>query len=442
MPLLVACFALSRMAHAVVPAPDGGYPGFNTAEGQNALFSRTTGVWNTALGAFTLFGDTTGTGNTAVGINGLRNNVTGQFNTAVGLNALYFNNGDPAAGTGSENSAFGTYTLFHNITGFGNTANGAFALFNNTDHSFNTANGFQALFTNRTGQDNTATGAHALFSNDGDPSNSEGSENSAYGTDALFANTTGYANSAFGSGALDTNTSGSFNTATGFLALGDAFASPGGNLQTGSSNTAIGALALGNLTTGNGNIALGIAAGSAVTTASNVICIGDIAGQNIDNSCFINNIFNTTLTLGSAVFINSDGRLGLLTSSQRFKEEIKPMERASEVLYSLTPVAFRYKKGIDPQGVPQFGLVAEDVQKVIPDLVVRDKEGKPYSVRYDQVNAMLLNEFLKEHRKVQELEKGMAAVAAQFKEQAAQIQRVSAQVEMNRPTTQVVLNNP
>ena len=124
-PVLVVCFALSQKAQAVVPAPDGGYPGFNTAEGQNALFSRTTGVWNTALGAFTLFGDTTGTGNTAIGINGLRNNVTGQFNTAVGLNALYFNNGDPAAGTGSENAAFGATALFHNTTGAVNCAFGA-----------------------------------------------------------------------------------------------------------------------------------------------------------------------------------------------------------------------------------------------------------------------------------------------------------------------------
>jgi Chaperone of endosialidase len=424
--------ALAQGAQAVSPPPDGGYPGGNTAEGQNALFSVNTGTYNTAVGFFSL-----------------KSNTEGQFNTATGAGALLVNTGD-------QNMATGAGALLSNTTGFGNTANGAFALFNNTDHSFNTANGFQALFTNRTGQDNTATGAQALFSNDGDPSNIEGSENSAYGTDALFSNTTGYANSAFGSGALDTNTSGSFNTATGFLALGDAFASPGGTLQTGSSNTAIGALALGNLTTGNGNIALGIAAGSAVTTSSNVICIGDIAGQNIDNSCFINNIFNTTLTLGSAVFINSDGRLGLLTSSQRFKEEIKPMERASEVLYSLTPVAFRYKKGIDPQGVPQFGLIAEQVEKVNPDLIVRDKEGKPYSVRYDQVNAMLLNEFLKEHSKVQQLEatvaqqhndfettitelkKEMKRVAARFEEQDARIQKISTRVELSEAETGTV----
>jgi Chaperone of endosialidase len=424
--------ALSPIAQAVTPAPDGGYPGGNTAEGHNALLRLTTGVYNTAVGLFSL-----------------ESNATGNFNTATGAGALF-------ATTADENTATGAGTLFSNTEGEANTAHGGFALFNNTEGSDNTADGFEALFTNRTGQNNTATGAQALFFNDGDPTNNEGSENSAFGNNALFSNTTGYANSAFGAGALGSNNSGSFNTANGFLALGDAFASPGGTLQTGSSNTAIGALALGNLTTGNGNIALGIAAGSAVTTSSNVICIGDIAGQNIDNSCFINNIFNTTLTLGSAVFINSDGRLGLLTSSQRFKEEIKPMERASEVLYALTPVAFRYKKGIDPQGVPQFGLIAEQVEKVNPDLIVRDKEGKPYSVRYDQVNAMLLNEFLKEHSKVQQLEatvaqqhndfettitelkKEMKRVAARFEEQDARIQKISTRVELSEAETGLV----
>src|SRR5206468_12144106 len=126
------------------------------------------------------------------------------------------------------------------------------------------------------------------------------------------------------------------------------------------------------------------------------------------------------------------------TSSRRFKEDIKPMDRASEALFALQPVTFRYKKGIYPQGVPQFGLVAEDVEKVNPDLIVRDKDGKPYSVRYEQVNAMLLNEFLKEHRKVEKLEKGMDVLAAQLKEQAAQIQKVSARVEINKARPGVV----
>jgi len=153
------------------------------------------------------------------------------------------------------------------------------------------------------------------------------------------------------------------------------------------------------------------------------------------------------------VFINSDGKLGTTTSSRRFKEEIKPMERASEALFALKPVTFRYKKGIDPQGIPQFGLVAEDVEAVNPDLVVRDKEGEVNTVRYEAVNAMLLNEFLKEHRKVEELKKDFQTTVAQhqkeiqaltalLKEQAAQIQKVSARLEVNKPTPEVVLNKP
>ena len=115
------------------------------------------------------------------------------------------------------------------------------------------------------------------------------------------------------------------------------------------------------------------------------------------NTCYIKSIFGQTNNLGSAVFIDANNKLGTLTSSKRFKEEIKPMDKVSEALFALKPVTFRYKKEIDPAGTPQLGLVAEEVEKVNPDLVVRDKEGKPYSVRYDQVNAMLLNEFLKEH---------------------------------------------
>jgi trimeric autotransporter adhesin len=201
---------------------------------------------------------------------------------------------------------------------------------------------------------------------------------------------------------------------------------------------------------------VGFNAGFDVTTADNVIVIGtNIGGENVDHSCFISEIFGQTSSGGTAVFINSNGRLGTATSSRRFKEAIKPMKQASETLFALKPVTFRYKKGIDPQGIPQFGLVAEEVEKVDPALVVRDKEGKAYSVRYDQVNAMLLNEFLKEHRKgeeqsreilgqratITELKKGMATIVAQLREQAVQIQKVSAQLEASKRATQVV-NNP
>jgi septal ring factor EnvC (AmiA/AmiB activator) len=152
----------------------------------------------------------------------------------------------------------------------------------------------------------------------------------------------------------------------------------------------------------------------------------------------------------------SNGQLGVAPSSARFKDKINPMDNASEALLALKPVTFRYKKEIDPAGTRQLGLVAEDVERVNPDLVVRDKEGKPYSVRYDQVNAMLLNEFLKEHRKVEqqdrklqeqeatttELKKEIASLTATVKEQAAQIQKVSAQVEASSRVARMVLNSP
>jgi len=161
----------------------------------------------------------------------------------------------------------------------------------------------------------------------------------------------------------------------------------------------------------------------------------------VNNSCFIGNIFNATSSGGTAVFINTDGRLGTITSSQRFKEGIKPIEQASEELYALKPVTFHYKKEIDPAGMMQFGLVAEDVEAVNPDLVVRDKEGKPYSVRYDQVNAMLLNEFLKQHRKVEEQGATIAKQQKQIDALTAGLQKVNARLEMSRPSPQVAESN-
>jgi trimeric autotransporter adhesin len=194
---------------------------------------------------------------------------------------------------------------------------------------------------------------------------------------------------------------------------------------------------------------LGVGAGSNVTTAANVICIGyAVAGANVDNSCFIGSIFGEPSSGGTAVLINSDGKLGTNTSSRRFKEEIKPMKRASEALFALKPVTFRYKKELDAKRTPQFGLVAEEVEKVNPDLVVRDKEGKPYTVRYDAVNAMLLNEFLKEHRKVEEQKAIIAQLKKDFAHQQKQIealtaglQKVSAQLELSKSAPQMVVEN-
>jgi Chaperone of endosialidase len=327
--LALGCFSVLPTMQAVSPAPDGGYPGGNTAEGQNALLNLTSGGYNTAVGWLSL-----------------RSNSTNSLNTAIGAGALFANAAD-------DNTAIGAAALISNITGENNTATGVFTLFSNTLGNGNTAIGFEPLASNTTGNINTAVGSQALN----------------------------------------------------------------------------------NSTTGSSNVALGADAGLNVTTANGVICIGTgVSGENVSGTCFIGNIFGVTSSGGSGVFINNAGQLGTTTSSKRFKDDIKPMDKTSEALFALKPVTFRYKKDIDPRGIQQLGLVAEDVEKVNPDLIVRDKEGKAYSVRYDQVNAMLLNEFLKEHEAVQELKKQVA-------ELTAGLQKVSAQLELSKPAPQTVVNN-
>ena len=349
------------------------------------------------------------------------------FTTAEGTNAL------KNLTTGAANTAVGWFSLFGDTTASFNTGVGAGTLlFNNGDS--NTAVGVAALLSNTTGNFNTATGVSALSSN------TTGVSNNAFGWGALLSNTTGTNNTAIGVRALESNTEGVLNVAVGETALSSN--------TTGANNTAVGHGALGNNTLGNGNIALGPSAGSAVTGAANVICIG-AAGENVLNTCYIGNIFGVTSAGATAVYVNSLGKLGTIVSARRFKDEIKPMDNASEAILALTPVTFRYKQEIDPTHSPQFGLVAEDVEKVNPDLVVRDGEGKVNTVRYDAVNAMLLNEFLKEHRKnekqeatIAELKKEIASLVSTVKEQAAQIEKVSAQVEASKSLARVVLNNP
>ena len=310
----------------------------------------------------------------------------------------------------------GKAALLTLTSGTYNTAVGWFSLRSNTEGQFNTAIGAGALFANTSDQ-NTATGAGALFSS------TIASQSTANGAFALFNDTTGTSNTAIGNVTLYTNTTGNFNTAVGNGAL---------IYSTGSSNTA-----------------LGSGAGDNIFTANNVICIGQGAqGQDVSDSCYIGNIWNQPGG-SQAVYVNSDGKLGALVSSRRFKDEIKPMEQACEIIYGLRPVSFRYKPEIEPTRPRAFGLIAEDVEKVSLDLVTRGSDGKVNSVRYDAVNSMVLNEFLKEHRKVQELEatvteqkKGMAVLTAQLKEQAAQIRKVSAHMEMSKFTKRVVLNNP
>ena len=326
----------------------------------------------------------------------------------------------------SGNTAEGLNALFSLTSGTYNTAIGFFSLEGVTTGSFNTALGAGALFAN-TGDENTATGAGALLNN------TTGNHNTANGESALFKNSTGGSNTAVGSEALANNTTGSFNTAYGGSALGSN--------SSGNSNTAIGISALSSNSTGNNNIAVGFGVGFNVIMAHDTICIG-ASGADVPNSCFISQIFGITPPINDAVpvVIDSAGQLGTVSSSRRFKKEIKPMNQTSEAVLALKPVTFHYKS--DKTNRPEFGLIAEEVAAVNPDLVVRDSNGEIYTVRYDAVNAMLLNEFLKEHRKVEKLEATVATLAATVKEQAVQIQKVSAEVRINKPAVKVVSRNP
>jgi hypothetical protein len=272
--------------------------------------------------------------------------------------------------------------------------------------------------------------------------------NTVLGSDALL-NNTGKANTATGSAALRANQFGAANTATGARALE--------NNQTGGQNTACGHGALAKNTTGNDNIGLGYGAGVALTTGSHNIDIGNAGvggesgairiGDSDSTTAFIAGIRGVAVS-GSPVVIGEGGQLGVAASSRQFKDDIQPMEKASEAILGLTPVTFRYKPKIDPKGIPQFGLVAEEVEKVNPDLVARDEQGKPYTVRYEAVNAMLLNEFLKEHRafvaeehKVQTLEANAARQQRQIEALTAGLQNVSAQIELSKSRPQTVAGN-
>jgi len=418
--LALACFALSPTARAQLPSPtpDGGYPGENTAEGDDALFSLTTGTDNTAMGFRALYSNTTAGRNTANGANALYSNTSGDRNTATGSGALYSNT------TGIRNTANGVNALVSNTTGNSNTAYGISTLASNTIGNINTATGAQSLASNISGNGNTANGVSALLAN------TTGDHNTASGGLALTSNTTGVENTAGGFFALLSNTTGSSNTASGTFVLQDN--------TTGGGNTAFGFAALQSSTTGSNNIALGSGAGSNLTTGDNNIDIGNLGVAGESNTIRIGTSGTQTRTfiagingaavMGGAVKVNAAGQLGTAPSSQRFKEKIQPMDKASEAILALKPVAFRYKKGVDPDRTLQFGLVAEDVEKVNRDLVFRDAEGKVYSVRYEAVNAMLLNEFLKEYRTVQQQQKEIDALRAELKEQRAFIQKVNDKV--------------
>jgi hypothetical protein len=403
----------------------------DSAFGYNPLHNNTSGSFNTATGSYALYNNTGGNNNTATGASALINNTTGNHNTAIGNYALSHNTtatGNTAIGylamsnntTGDGNTASGSSTLYFNTTGTNNTASGSEALFSNTTGSGNTANGFDALVSNGTGNNNTANGWEALLSND------NGNNNTSNGVDSLLNNISGSGNSANGFSALLSNSTGNFNLANGAGALVYN--------TTGNSNVAEGVNALFRNSTGAGNIGIGTGAGSNLTTGNANIDIGNpgVAGeaktirigtQGTQTNTYIAGISGITVAAGAGVMIDSNGHLGTLVSSKRFKEEIQPMAKASEAILSLKPVTFRYKKEFDPKGIAQFGLVAEEVEKVNPDLVARDETGKAYTVRYEAVNAMLLNEFLKEHRKVEQLQSTVAQQRNDFATKIAQQQK-------------------
>jgi Chaperone of endosialidase len=392
---VLACFGLLPRTQAVVPAPDGGYPGFNTAEGQNAFFSLTTGVGNTGVGWYSLW-----------------SNTDGSYNTALGAGTLLFNIGDQNTFEGVNNTAVGAAALLFNTTGSDNTATGLAALLNNTEGTNNTATGEFALASNTTGNLNTANGLSALYSN------TIGIANTAEGGDALVLNTTGGGNTAIGIGALSSNT-------------------------TGNNNIAVGSGAGHALTTGDHNIVIGNPNQDA--DESNTIRIGNSISQ---TRAFIAGIRGVATGNNDAInlVIDSAGQLGTVSSSRRFKKEIQPMEEASEAILALKPVTFHYKS--DKTNRLEFGLIAEDVAEVNPDLVVRDEDGKIYTVRYDAVNAMLLNEFLKEHRRnerqearIQEQDAKIARQQKQIEALTAGLQKVSAQVELSKSAPKAALNN-
>jgi Chaperone of endosialidase len=408
--VVLACLAIAPVVQARQQSEDRGN-GNSAAEGVDALNLSTTGSNNTAHGWFSLFSNTSGSSNTADGFQTLYRNTTGNYNTAGGVQSLH-----------------------SNISGWLNTAYGFQALYSNTTADRNTAYGFRALYQS-TGQGNTASGDSALYSNAG-----------------------GGFNTGIGISALSRNTSGIFNTAIGAQALFDN--------TIGNDNTVIGGSALSHNISGNGNTALGVNAGRSITTADNVIAIGSPA-EDVSNSTWIENIYGVPTQSGTTapVIVSVDGQLGTVASSERFKKDIASMEKASDAILSLRPVTFHYKR--DAKGTPQFGLIAEEVAKVNPALVLPDKEGRPYTVRCDAVNAMLLNEFLKAHRRAEQQQaritqleatvaKEEAAIAEQhrdFERKLAQqetqiealtsgLQKVSAQLEMMKPGTQMVINEP
>jgi hypothetical protein len=369
--VLLGAFMCTGTASAQC-GPTGPISVKNTACGTAALASVTTGKSDSAFGHYTLNLNTKGSYNTATGADALRNNNAGIDNTANGAYALEFNT------RGIDNTASGFGALQLNTTGGSNTASGVDALYNNATGAANTASGVDALWLNTTGGGNTASGFFSLRFN------STGNNNTASGSGALYSNNTGNDNTASGDNALYSNNAGNDNTASGFQALGSN--------TTGGNNIGLGYFAGSNIVTGSNNIDIG---GAGTTYESNTIRIGTDGTQ---SATYIAGISTAQVT-GNVVEVNSNGQLGIAMSSAHYKRDIRDMGGASAGLMKLRPVTFRYKN--DPSGTLQYGLVAEEVARVYPELVTRDSEGKLQSVRYLEFTALLLNELQKRANQLQ-----------------------------------------
>ena len=308
----------------------------------------------------------------AIGEAALQNNTTGNFNTASGQGALYSNT------TGSSDTATGNGALTRNISGVDNTANGYYALGNNTAGNSNTGSGQGALASNTTGNENTAIGDSALAFN------ITGVDNTAAGYYSLYYNTTGNFNTACGLEALVNNSTGGSNIAIGFQAAVDVSGDNSNNIHIGSQG------AFGD----SGAIRIG----TPVTQTS--FYVAGVSGVNVS---------------GAAVVINSDGQLGTVSSSRRFKEDIQDMGDASTGLLRLHPVTFRYKEPFADGSKPiEYGLIAEEVAEVYPDLVAHSADGQIETVKYQVLDSMLLNELQHEHRQIDQQTETIRLLAARL----------------------------
>jgi trimeric autotransporter adhesin len=458
----------------------------NAAFGNDALTANTGGDFNVAVGSGALQSNTTGFQNMAVGAQALANNLVGNFNMGIGFRALFMNTGSRNSAVGaaalrnnagaSDNTAIGSTAMFGNTTGEQNTAIGSGALSANTTVGGNTAVGFRALNLSQTSFGNVALGESTLTSFTGAGTTSTNGFNTALGSLALNAETAGQENTAVGRRALEFLQTGSNNTAVGWRAGDNYNSDESGNILIGSGvagnsgedNT----IRIGTNLASNGilisdgtiplsqayTIASGLAGGGiqflellGFSTISIEAGLSQTTGA---STCFVGGIFNQTPPAGShAVLVGPNNQLADATlSSRRFKKDIAPMDKASEGILALKPVTFHWKS--DKTNEPEFGLIAEEVAQVNLDWITRDPQGQITGVRYETIPVLLLNEFLKEHKKVEEQQasiadlkstvalqrKEMQVLTAQLKEQAAQIQKVSAQLEASKPAPKVVAN--